>query len=166
MVKKLIISLMLLALTAIALFYAAGLLTSEETKIRERFSRTASVIHRDEEEKPIANMVIARSLQTLFADPCTVNAPSRSISQDYTPRELASLIIRARQPFKDLSLSFHDLKITIRDETTADAVFTALLRGTREGRSFREAREMKAKLKKHDRRWLFTRIKVVQVLRK
>lgn len=166
MVKKVIIGLIGITLPVIGVFVALDFLESEEARIRERFSRAASIVSKEGEEKPIAMLGLTRSLKTLFADPCTIDAPRRSISGRFSPQELASLVARGRQSFTDLSLTFHDLDITLRDKTTADTVFTALLRGSKGGQNFREVREMEATLIRKDGEWLFSNIEVVEVLRK
>lgn len=166
MVKKLFIGLTALALLAIGIFGAIHLLQSEKSRIRDRFSQAASIMNKDEEEKPITMLALVPSLQKLFADPCKLDFPSRSISGSYSPRELAQLALRWRKRFETLSLSFHDPDITLQDSKTADAVFTILVRGTRDGREFQEAREVEAILRKQEGRWVFARARVIQVLRK
>lgn len=166
MVRKLLIGLVALVVLAIGVFVAREFLKSEEARIRERFARLASTVSKEKKEKPIAMLHLTRSFRTLFADPCTIDGARRSISGSYSPRELASLVVRGRQSFSELSLAFSDLKITLRNNRTADAVFTAFVRGTRGGGSFREAREVKATLSKEESGWVFSDIEVVQVLRK
>jgi len=74
--------------------------------------------------------------------------------------------MRAKMNFKSLSLTFYDISIELRDDF-AVVNFTARLTATKkDNKSIEEVREVKADLRRKEKKWVFTKFAVVETLKK
>jgi hypothetical protein len=75
--------------------------------------------------------------------------------------------LRGRLHFSQLHLKFYDFQITFPGESIAHIQLTARLTGkTKAGEAVNEAHELDCLLKKVEKKWLFSQIGVVEVLKK
>jgi hypothetical protein len=93
--------------------------------------------------------------------------PLDGLLASFTPVEISSYAANSRIAFSELSLKFYDLNIEFPEKGLATVLLTAKLKGKLMGGDFvDETREVQCVLKKTDRRWLFSEIEVVEVLKK
>jgi hypothetical protein len=168
MVKKyFFVALGCLALLIIGALIVYRTHISEKERIRKRFHNIASLISREERENPATSFMIMRSLTAYFHDPCTIEIGESSFHGEFSPDEIARNIIRMRTSFDRLTLSFHDLGITITGDDRARAVFTAELTGRYQGGDIsRHVREVRVDLRKIEKRWVCERAETVEVLKR
>lgn len=159
----------LIAALIVALFAAGAvfLFPGEERKVRKHFSQLAHYVSKGEGEKILTMAGKMKSLESLFAERCRLTLPPYSLDGDFSGAEIANLTARARMPFAHLTLAFHDLSVSFPDPETAQARLTGEINGKpARGDTFREAREIACLLRKKEGRWLFSRIEVVEVLKR
>ena len=140
---------------------------SEEKKVKKQFGLLSEWVSKGPEETILTMAQKARKVGTLFAETCRLQVSVDSIEGNYTRKEIASYAARDRARFTTLSLQFYDLDISFPEKESAKATLTARLTGrTTYGQDVRDIRELECFLKKTEGAWLFSTIKVVEVLKK
>jgi hypothetical protein len=140
---------------------------TEGKKIKKQFRLLSKQASKDHDENNFTMARKARSIGTLFAENCTIDAHITSISDSHTRQEISALAARARLAFSRLSVRFYDLHIEFSEEKTARVTVTGMASGTlRGGDLVDDTLELECTLQKQDDKWLFTAIEVVEVLEK
>jgi hypothetical protein len=140
---------------------------SEGKKIKKQFKLLSKRASKDHDENNFTMARKARDISKLFAEQCELRAHITSISGSHTRQEISGLAARARLPFSRLSVRFYDLHIEFSEKKTARVTVTAQASGTlRQGELVEDTLELECSLQKHDDKWLFTGIEVVEVLEK
>jgi hypothetical protein len=143
------------------------LFPSEEKKIKRQFTLLSESVSKDSDESPIGRAQKLLMVGTLFGEKCEIRTHLESLSGTYSPAEMAGYASRGHALFSHLRLRFSDLKIEFPEMETARAVLTARLTGRlTNGENVDESRELESTLKKTGKRWLFTSIVMVEVLKK
>ena len=108
-----------------------------------------------------------KKIGSLFNETCEVHIPVHSISGRMTRQEITGYAARGRIHFRELYLKFHDFDITFPKQGEARVRLTARLTGkTAMGEAINEAHEIDCLLGKTEKKWVFNRIEVVEVLKK
>ena len=148
----------------------AGLACSpmgEEGRVRKQFDLLSERISVEPGEKPLAVARKIHNLETLFAPQCTLKAHIDAYSGAYTPGEIADRAAGLRSQFSRLTLQFFDIDIGFPRHGLAMVRATARLTGaTPSGEALDETHELSCSLVPSDGAWLFTRVEVVEVLRR
>ena len=140
---------------------------TEGKKIKKQFKLLSKWASKDHDENNFTMAGKARSIGTLFAENCTIDAHIASLSGSYTRQGICGLAARARLPFSRLSVRFYDLHIEFSEKKTARVTVTAQASGTlKQGDVLDDTLEIECSLRKSDDKWLFTAIEVVEVLEK
>jgi hypothetical protein len=106
-------------------------------------------------------------IRLLFSEKVNLVVPYYNLAGDFSRQDVVNFATRARMSFLTISLRFYDLKIDLSERDTAKVDLTGRLKGfssTREETD--EVRELYCVLKKIGDRWLFSKIEVVEVLKK
>lgn len=140
---------------------------TEGKNIKKQFKLLSKRTSKDHDENNFTMAGKARGISKLFAEQCEFRAHITSISGSHTRQEISALAARARLPFSRLSIRFYDLHIEFSEEKTARVTVTGKASGTlRGGDLVDDTLELECTLQKHDDKWLFTTIEVVEVLEK
>jgi hypothetical protein len=108
-----------------------------------------------------------KDIGTLFFEPCELKVPDQSLSGSFTRQEISTYAGSARSHSSQLDLKFHDLHIEFPEKEVAKVTLTGRLIGkSTTGERVDEVRELECILRKVENEWLFSRIEVVEVLRK
>jgi hypothetical protein len=108
-----------------------------------------------------------RDIGGLFDEHCELKTDYPSLSGSYTREEISTYVGSARSHVSQLSLKFYDLQIVFPEKEVAKVTLTARLTGTSTaGERMDEIRELECLLRKIGKKWLFTKIEVVEVLKK
>jgi hypothetical protein len=84
-----------------------------------------------------------------------------------TRDDISGYAAQGRLHFSQLTLKFYDFQIAFPEESIADVQLTARVTGkTKAGEAVNEAHELKCLLKKAEKKWLFSQVEVVEVLKK
>lgn len=156
-----------LLIAGIGIFAAVYFFQSEEKKVMKQFNLLSEYVARDSDEKVIAMASRMQRLGGLFDERCELILAVESLSGDYAREEIPARVARGRSRFSRLSLRFFDPEILFPENGVARVTLTARLRGhTTFGENVNETRELECILKKIDKKWLFLRIEVIEVLKK
>jgi hypothetical protein len=108
-----------------------------------------------------------KDIGTLFLEPCELKSPHEPLSGSYSRQEISAYAGSGRSHFSQLSLKFYDLHVAFPQEEVAQVNLTARLVGrSKTGEWVDEIRELDCLLKKTDRKWFFSQIEVIEVLKK
>jgi len=146
---------------------AIALFPSEEKRIKRQFSLLSEWVSKSREENAFTLLQKMRGIGTLFDEHCELKTDYPSLSGSYTREEISAYIGGARSHVSQLSLRFYDLQIVFPERDVAKVTLTARLTGrSTAGEQIDEIRELECLLKKIEKKWLFSQIEVIEVLKK
>jgi len=162
--KKIIIGALVLVIgIGVAIYF----FPSEEKKIKKQFRLLAEWVSKEAGENTFTMAYKIKNIGTLFDGTCEFKVPVYSFSGSYTPEEISSYAARGRLFCSQLYLKFYDLVITFPEEGLAKVTLTAKLTGKLNvGEYIDETHELESVLKKIEKKWLFSKFEVVEVLKK
>jgi hypothetical protein len=162
--KYILIALIIIALGA---WMAHTLFQSEEKRVKKLFHLLSEGVSKEPGENIFTMDQKIKRIGSLFDETCEINIPAHSVSGRLTRDEITGYAARGRFHFAELHLKFYDFNIAFPQEGGAGVHLTARLTGkTTTGENVEEAHELDCLLKKIEKRWLFDRIEVVEVLKK
>jgi hypothetical protein len=142
-------------------------LPSEEKKVKKQFHLLGEGVLKSPEENAFTMLQKMKNIGALFDEHCDLKAPSQSLSGSYTRQEISTYAGSARSYFSQLDLKFYDFQIVFPEKEVAKVTLTARLTGrSTAGEQADETRELECILKKIEKKWLFSQIEVVEVLKK
>jgi hypothetical protein len=163
-VRSLLIALMVMGIGIWAFIHFSQ---SEEKKVRKQFDWLSEWTSKAQSETPLVMAQKTKEIGTLFAENCVLNVPLYSTSGSFTREEIISYAVRGRLLFSELYLRFYDLTVTFPEEGTAKVSSTARLTGKLNiGGNVDEIHELECVLKKIEKRWFFSHLEVVEILKK
>ncbi len=166
MVKKryLLIGMLIAILGSVVVMAA---FPSEEKKVKKQFRLLSEWVSRSPEENAFTMLQKMRNVGSLFDRHCELKTDYPSLSGSYTPEEISTYVGSAHSHVSRLDLTFYDLQIAFPEKEVAKATLTARLTGrSTAGERMDETRELECLLKKIEKKWLFSQIEVVEVLKR
>jgi len=164
MVKKIVIT-VIAVIAAVAAY--TFIVETEEDKVKKQFERVAELAEKEAGETNLAMANKSRQIGAMVTDPVTVTIPEYHASGSYPRQEITRRMAMGRTRFKQFSLEFFDLSVTIIDDTSADARVTAQVTGKKlNNQPFEGTHELRCRLNKVEDEWLFNQVEVVDVLEK
>ncbi len=140
---------------------------SEEKRVKKQFDLLSEWASKEADENVFTMAKNTQNIGTLFAGECRIKVDMASLSGNYTPEEISSYAAKVRLLFSEVSLRFHDLSVEFPEADMAEVMLTARLKGNlKDGEYVQEIQELACVLRKIEKKWLFTRIEVVEVLEK
>ena len=140
---------------------------TEAGRVKKQFRALTKWIAKEPGESNVTLVLKIKNIATVFAPTCKLDIPAQDFSGTYSAREIAQNAAAARSQFSEILLKFYDLDVEFQEEGTAKAFTTAKLTGiTTEGDAIDETHELECTLQKIEGTWLFTEVKVVEVLKK
>jgi hypothetical protein len=162
--KKIIIGALVLVIGIGLVLY---FFPSEEKKIKKQFRLLAEWVSKDPGENTFTMAYKIKNIGTLFDGTCEFKVPVYSFSGSYTPEEISGYAARGRLSCSQLYLKFYDLVIAFPEKGIAKVTLTAKLAGRLNvGEYIDETHELESVLKKIEKKWLFSKFEVVEVLKK
>ena len=163
-IKHILLALLIVIAGIWAAFY---FFESDERKVKKQFVKLSEGVSKESAESPIAMAQKVKSIGSLISESCEIKIPFDSFSGRNTPGEVSAYAARGRSYFATLDLKFYDLTISFPEKGAADVTLTARLTGKlAAGEHVEETRELRCVLKKIEKKWLFTELEVVEVLKK
>ena len=159
MKKKIIIGAAAAAVLVTALIL---MLESDEGKIKKNLSKLEKAITKKGDEGLYSLLSKADKVASCFSEECSIQmkSPVRNINGR---KKILENIGAAFKVLKKLTVSFHDISVTITGEKTAETLMTATART--EGHEGIEAKEIEMKWLKTDDGWLIDEVLEVETLR-
>ena len=162
--KKIII---IAVIVAVGVWAVAYFSPSEEKKVRKQFCLLAEWVSKDPGENTLITVNKIKHIGTLFDTTCEFKVPVYSVSGNYTADEISGYAAQGRLASSQLYLKFYDLDITFPEEGNAKVTLTARLTGKLSvGDYIDETHEVESVLKKVEKKWLFSKVEVIEVLKK
>jgi hypothetical protein len=142
-------------------------LENDERKVKKQFAQLSEWVSKEPGESPIVMAQKVKNIGSFMSESCEIKIPIDSFSGKNTREEVSAYAARGRSYFSTLDLKFYDLTISIPEKGVATVTLTARLTGTSTGgEHVEETRELRCVLKKTERKWFFTELEVVEVLKK
>ena len=143
------------------------LIPSEEKSVKRQFHLLSEWVSKSSEENALTMLQKMKNIGTLFDEHCEMKIPDQSLSGSYTRQEVSTYAGTARSYVSQLDLKFYDLRIVFPEKEIARVNLTARLTGrSTAGERMDETRELECVLRKIDKKWLFSQIEVIEVLKK
>lgn len=163
-IKYLIIAVIV---AGIGVLSSVFLFQSEEHKVKKQFHLLSEWVSKDPGENAFTMAHKLQKIGTLFAENFELKTEVDSMSGSYTPAEISSYAARGRLMFSHLSLKFYDFDISFPRKGIANVTLTARLRGrATSGEEVDEIHEVQCILGKIEKRWLFSHVEIMEVLKK
>jgi hypothetical protein len=140
---------------------------NEEKKIKKQFSLLAQWISVEQKENVFTIAEKMKNMGDLFTDKVNLKIPDYQLFGEYSRSDIIGYTSRARLPFSQLTLQFHDMHISFLDSESAKVIVTGRITGRwlkEEGLD--ETRELEWVLKKAEKEWRFSGMEVTEVLKK
>jgi len=151
----------------IGIVLAATVFPSEEKRVKKRFHLFSKWVSKSPEESSLTMLQKMKDIGTLFLEPCELKSPHESLSGSYTRQEISAYAGSARSYFSQLNLKLYDLHVVFPEKEEAKVTLTARLTGkSKTGEQVDDIRELECLMKKMDRKWFFSQIEVIEVLKK
>lgn len=131
----------------------------DEARVRQAHAELGQLLNKVESDTSTASILDFRALQNLFADICEVTGDADALAGTHSPEEMASTIVRVRELFTTIDLTFGELRLAFPVEGEAVAEFTAVLVAKSdfdEIGEVAETRNVTSRLRNVDGSWLFT----------
>ncbi len=159
-----------IAILLIGIFLWKYLFPSEEKRVIKPFKLLSQYVEKAAEEDILSAANRIKNISQLFADPCEFKIegdPSYSFVGRYSREEIKGYALRGRSYFSELSLRFDDYKIEFPEKHLAQVRLTGRLTGrSTAGETVEEARELLCTLNKVGKIWLFSRLEVIETLKR
>jgi gas vesicle protein len=140
---------------------------NEEKRVKKQFNLLSEWVSKSPEENTFTLLQRMKNTGTLFDEHCELKVPDQSLSGSYTREEISTYAGSARSHFSQLDLKFYDLHIVFPEMEVAKVTLTSRLTGkSTAGEQVDETLELECVLRKIENKWLFSEIKVVEVLKK
>ncbi len=163
-IKYLVIGVLIVIVGIVA---AIALIPSEEKKVKRQFHLLSEWVSKSPEETAFTMLQKMKNIGTLFDEHCEMKASDQSLSGSYSRQEISTYAGSARSHVSQLDLNFYDLGISFPEKEIARVNLTARLTGrSTAGERVDETRELECVLRKIDKKWLFSQIEVIEVLKK
>jgi hypothetical protein len=151
----------------IGIVVVIALSPSEEKRVRKSFNLLSERVSKSPDENTFTVLKKMKEIAALFDEHCELKASDPPFSGSYAREEISTYAASARSSFSQLSLKFYDFHIAFTEKGLANATLTARLIGkSMAGEQVDETRELECILTKIEKKWLFSQIEVVEVLRK
>jgi hypothetical protein len=159
--------LLALLIVIVGVWAAFRFLETDERKVKKQFAQLSECVSKKPGESPIVMAQKVKNIGSLISESCEIKSPFDSFSGRNTREEVSAYAARGRSYFSTLDLKFYDLSISLPEKGVANVTLTARLTGTSAaGERLEETRELRCVLKKAEKKWLFSEIEVVEVLKR
>jgi hypothetical protein len=151
----------------VGIVIAITLFPSEEKRVKKQFHLLSEWVSKSPEENAFTMLQKMKNIGSLFDAHCELKVPDQSLSGTYTREEISTYAGSARSHVSKLDLKFYDFDIAFPEKGVAKVTITARLTGkSTAGEEMDETRELECLLRKIEKKWLFSQIEVVEVLKK
>jgi hypothetical protein len=155
------------AIVIIGIAVTVHFFPSEEKKVKKQFQLLSEGVLKSPKENAFTMLQKMKNIGALFDEHCELKAPGQSLSGRYTRGEISTHAGSARSSFSQLDLKFYDFHIVFPEKETTKVTLTARLTGrSTAGEQMDETHELECLLRKVEKKWLFSAIEVVEVLKK
>jgi hypothetical protein len=154
-------------IVVLGIVIAIAALPSEEKRVKKQFRLLSEWVSKSTEENAFTMLQRMKEIGSLFDAHCELKVPDQSLSGSYTREEISTYAGSARSQVSELDLKFYDLQVAFPEKEVAKVTLTARLTGrSTVGERMDETRELECLLRKIEKKWLFSQIEVIEILKK
>ncbi len=145
---------------------------SDEARVKETFSEVAAALEKDGSEANMDSIQKAKRAVAFVEPGCTfelaVGEESTRFTLSKVAADITQQVVAYRMNVSRVHMSFEDLKVTLTDSNTAEAVCDFFYEGDGFGWGGRDARTLEATLRKDPEsgRWRFARVRLSNIIEK
>jgi len=137
----------------------------DAARIKKQFDFLSANIDKAPDENQLIGAAHAKHIRDAFTETVSIHAPAYHYTRDLAAAELPALVLSARAPYTELSLTFYDFTIDFPQGNLADVRVTSRLRGQLpSGEAVEDIQELNCRMLKIDDTWRFAAIEIVEVL--
>ena len=142
-------------------------LPSEKDKIKKCVNRVAELVSKEAKETPVALALKINSLQKSLAKSVTILIPERQFASPLLREELLRRIVGGLSNLSSLTVTIHDINITMPQDDQAVLICTSRLSGlSKQQEQIKETHEVEFTLNKSEDNWLINKIKLPIILQR
>ncbi len=166
MKKVIVVTLLLLFVVAIGVLAYLRLRPNEEKRINKQLNSLAERVSKKPGESNSVMALKMHGLSDLFEPEVSLEIEDFPFNGVFLQNEIASHVARGRSSFRTMSLSFHDIKITLEapDSATVELTGRLILKLSENKERNEDTREIICRMKKTDKTWRFAGFEEVRVL--
>lgn len=136
----------------------------DERAIRKQLALIEQAGSKEPTEQPIQSLIKVRQLAELFHDPCRLEVEAVDYAGDYSRKQIMDHIALARASYARARVSLHDVVVDIPHKSIAVVRCTLRVQGESSGQPVADVQEVRADLRKIEGAWLFTGVRLIEVL--
>lgn len=155
-----IVLLVILAAGFIAIRFWPG----DERAIRKQLALIEEAGSRDPAEKPVESLLKSRQIAGLFNDPCELTIEAADYRGVFDRKQIMDRLALVRSSSSRVIVEIYDISIDFPEKQTAAVSLTLRLRSESGNDTVADVHEVAATLRKIEGTWLFTSVRIVEVL--
>lgn len=136
----------------------------DERAIRTQLALIEQAGSKEPAEQPIQSLIKARQLAELFHDPCRLEVEAVDSAGEYSRKQIMDHIALIRASYAKARISLHDVVVDIPQKSIAVVRCTLRVQGEGSGQPVADVQELHADLRKIEGDWLFTGVRLIEVL--
>lgn len=153
-----------LGILILAVLAALWLWPDEEKAVRKQLAVLDDAGSKALDEKPLETIQRAARIGALFHDPCRLVVETDEREGDYSRKEIIDRVVMVRSSLGQARVETHDLKVDFPSKGAALLVFTLRLVAASGGERHGDVHEVEARMAKIEGDWLFTELKIIEVM--
>lgn len=137
----------------------------DTARIKKQFAFLSANIDKAPGENKLIGAANAKRIRTAFTETVAIQAPAYDQARDLAAADLPALVLSARAPYAELTLTFYDFTIDFPQKDQAEVRVTSRLRGRlSSGEAIEDIQELNCRLREIEDTWRFEAIEIVAVL--
>lgn len=167
MVKKIIITVIIaIGLATVSYFILRS--PNDKQIIISRLHDLVANVSKKDGEGPLEMAVKHQAISGFIDQQCAMYIKEAMLTGDFTPEEFASRITRSRTLFKSLNGKIDSCEVQLDAAKKSATVEFAIrvIAELKSGEKFDEVRDLRAKVRKVDGKWVFSSFEIHKVLEK
>ncbi len=137
---------------------------NREKQVRKQLDRLVEYVDKEPGEPAMTTLTKIGGVGKLFADTCRVEVDRPPMEGEFSRKEVMGRINMARGYFSELHLGLYDVSILFPSDSRAEVLLTLRINGTRDNEENVDTRELEFTLDRINKKWLFSRVRMVEVL--
>lgn len=145
-------------------FAVFRLLPGEEKAIRKQLTVFEQTASKNSDEQAVESLLKARRIAGLFNDPCQFSVDAVDFTGTFSRQQTMDRINLVRAAYSSVTVKLYDIAIDFPEENKAAVGLTLRLSGQSREYAVADVQEVSATLEKIEGDWLFTTVRIVEVL--
>lgn len=163
--KRRILIIVMSGLIVIGIIAVITLHKTPEEEVRQTLDELADTVALKDELSDIERVGLMRRISAFFSSNCRIQSERFSVDERVSDKEIAAMVVQQLRRVIPVKVRFTDMQVTVESDREAQATFTVYAEGDSSRGKWREAGELRCRLKKSEESdWQITEVQHVQVL--